>query len=243
MSDLMIETPAAARKSLLTRMAAFIAVTSVVWGGYYWWRPPAPMLGLHHVEHLPPSTKEVCMTFDDAPHPLTTPLLLAALKGSHIHGSFMCVGNNLMLYPELARRMVEDGHHLADHSQYHHNLTTVTPAEYDHEVETCFKVISADHGQPTSLFRPPGGGLNRSEMQYLYDHHVTLAWWSSDVGDYAIPDAWAIASGVIATLRPGDILLLHDELASTPKAVPLIAKEAFKRGYTFVPMPESAPLR
>ena len=184
---------------------------------------------------------EVSMTFDDAPHPLTTPLLLAALKGSHIQGSFMCVGNNLVLYPELARRMVEEGHRLADHSQYHHNLTTVTPAEYDHEVETCFKVI-ASHDEQTELFRPPGGGLNRSEMQFLYDHNVTLAWWSNNVGDYEVPDSWTIAHMVTANLRPGDILLLHDELTSTPKAVPLIAKEAFKRGYKFVPMPETAPL-
>ena len=221
----------------------FAAVTALIWFGYNAWRPAAPILGLRHIEHLDPATDTVALTFDDAPHPLTTPLLLAALKRTNVKASFFVVGDGLRLYPELANRIVREGHTLANHSEYHHNLTRVSPAEYSHEVATCFAAIKTAYARAgikkeTRLFRPPGGGLNRDVMQYLYDNNATMAWWSNNVGDWKRPPAHDIALGVKSLLRPGDIILLHDAGTGTPQALPSIIKEARKRGLKFLPMPE-----
>ncbi|MBV9471013.1 MAG: hypothetical protein JOZ57_17385, partial [Abitibacteriaceae bacterium] len=62
------------------RWLSFAAVTVAVWVSYCTWRPPAPILRLRHIEHLDPVSANVSLTFDDAPHPMTTPLLLAALQ-------------------------------------------------------------------------------------------------------------------------------------------------------------------
>lgn len=229
------------------RWMSFAFVTAAIWSGHNTWRPAAPILGLRHIEHLGLARPEVSLTFDDAPHPLTTPLLLAVLRRTGVKATFFVVGDGMRLYPELARRIVQDQHALANHSQYHHNLTRVASAEYAHEVQTCFRAIrgagqeDGDNVQPwatTRLFRPPGGGMNREVMQYLYDNDVTLAWWSNNVGDWSRPPAWKIATQVKASLRPGDIILLHDAGTGTPQAIPSIVKEARLRGLQFVPMPE-----
>jgi peptidoglycan-N-acetylglucosamine deacetylase len=219
------------------RLAGFVLLTAMIWGAYFQRRPPAPMLGLRHIEHLGRDSPTVSLTFDDGPHPLTTPLLLAALRHTDVKATFFVVGDGMRLYPELAHRIVQEGHSLANHSQYHNNLTRISHAEFSHEVETCFQAIE-NAGQKTRLFRPPGGGLDRTVMRYLYENDVTLAWWSNNLGDWTRPPAWQIAEQVKATLRPGDIMLMHDAGTGTSQAIPAIVKEARKRGLTVVPMPE-----
>lgn len=221
----------------------FALATLIVWALYFVWRPPAPMLFLQHEEHLGRDVPEISLTIDDAPHPLTTPLLLASLKRAGVKATFFCVGEGLRLYPELAHRIVADGHHLGNHSQPHHNLTTIEPELYPLHVDACFDTIAqvgreAGIAQPTRLFRPPGGGLNRAVMDYLYRRGDTLAWWSNNVGDWTCPPAWKIADGVKANLKPGDILLLHDGGTGTPQAIPAIVKAARAQGLRFITMPE-----
>ena len=227
-----------------TRVGLFLLVVAAIWAGYFRWRPPVPMLHLSHIEHMG-ETNAVALTFDDAPHPLTTPLLLSALQRTGVKASFFVVGDGLKFYPELSARIVQDGHRLANHSQYHINLTRLSPAEYAHEIQSCFVAIDAVYADakipttPTRLFRPPGGGLNRDAMLYLLKNDVTLAWWSNNVGDWTRPAAWKIARGVKANLRGGDIVLLHDAGPGTAQALGSIVKEARERGLQFGPMPES----
>ena len=202
------------------------------------------MLFLKHEETLGLASDDIALTIDDSPHPLTTPLLLASMKHSDVKATFFSIGEGLRLYPELAHRIVSEGHHLGNHSQPHHNLTTIDPAFYSLHVDACFAAIEnvgKDAGIPmqTRLFRPPGGGLNRELMDYLYQRGDTLAWWSNNVGDWTCPPAWKIADGVKANLKPGDILLLHDGGTGTPQAIPAVVKEARRRGLDFVLMPES----
>jgi peptidoglycan/xylan/chitin deacetylase (PgdA/CDA1 family) len=222
---------------------AFSLAAATIWGGYFLWRPPLPMLFMKHEEHLGNDSQEIALTLDDSPHPLTTPLLLASLEHANVKATFFCVGEGLKLYPELAHRMVAEGHHLANHSHPHHNLTTVPPDTYSEHVDACFakiREVGEDAGIPsdTRLFRPPGGGMNRDVMNYLYQSGDTLAWWSNNVGDWTCPPAWKIAEGVKANLKAGDILLLHDGGTGTPQAIPAIVKAARARGFKFILMPE-----
>lgn len=218
------------------RAVGFLILAAGIWSLYFAWRPPEPMLGLRHLTHLG-DTPKIVLTFDDAPHPLTTPLLLAALKRSRAHASFFVVGDGLRLYPELAARIVSGGHRMGNHSQYHNNLTRLSPAEFDHEVQTCFASIAREK-QQTDLFRPPGGGLNRDVMDYMYRHDTTLAWWSRNPGDWEIPEAWKIWDRVKGQMRAGDIMLLHDARPGTPQALLSIVRQARSEGLDVIPMPE-----
>lgn len=224
----------------------FLCGTLLIWLTYFWWRPPAPMMQLKHIEHWR-EKPVVSLTFDDGPHPISTPLLLESLRRTNIKATFFVVGDGLQLYPELAQRMVRNGHQLANHSQYHHNLTRIPSVEYSNEILRCFEQIERVYRdakmQPnsTQLFRPPGGGLNRDAMAFLQEHDITLAWWSHNVGDWSRPPAWKIAQGVTATMRAGDIILLHDGGVGTPQAIFAIARAAREKKLLFAPMPEERP--
>ena len=223
------------------RLLLFGASAGLALAAYALWRPPAPMLWLQNSVHLGRDTNKIALTLDDSPHPLTTPLLLASLRHAEVKATFFSVGENLKLYPELAHRIVAEGHALGNHSQPHHNLTTVEPHDFPRHIDAGFATIdaveqSAGVQNQATLFRPPGGGLDRAEMEYLYRRGYTLAWWSNNVGDWTCPPAWKIADGVKANLRPGDILLLHDGGTGTPQAIGAIVKDARARGMEFVRM-------
>lgn len=223
---------------LTGRALNFLFITAFLWGAYFFWRPPGPMLNLKHVENMGDSNR-VSLTFDDAPHPLSTPLLLASLKRSGVKASFFVVGEGLRIYPELGYRISAEGHALANHSENHRNLTRpdVPVSDYDMEIGNCFVRINK-LGYSTHLFRPPGGGMNRAVMQHLYDHNYTLAWWSNNIGDWARPPAWKIVQQVNLGLKPGDIVLLHDAGIGTAQALPSIVRDARNAGLEFVTMPE-----
>lgn len=226
---------------LTLRIAAFVATTAALWSAYFWWRPPGPTLHLPVVTHMPEASNEVALTFDDGPHPLTTPLLLASLKRAGVKATFFVVSDGMTLYPQLVKQIVDDGHRLANHSSHHINLTKIERQDYPIEIDQTFEAI-AKAGQETRLFRPPGGGLDRRAMNYLYQNDVTLAWWTNNVGDWAPLPAWKIAAHMNNTLRAGDIVLMHDAGTSTPQAIPVIVREARKKGLKFVPMPEEVSL-
>lgn len=226
------------RFALIFRMVMFVLVTSAIWAASFWWRPPASLLNLQCITHMPPESKKVALTFDDGPHPLTTPLMLAALRRADVKATFFVVGEGMKHYPQLAARIRQEGHHLANHSENHHNLTRISSDDFPIEIDEGFSSISRA-GAQTRLFRPPGGGLNHAAIEYLHRDGATLGWWSNNVGDWAPQPAWKIVYGVTNALRAGDIILLHDAATSTPQAVPAIVKEARKRGLDFVVMPET----
>jgi peptidoglycan/xylan/chitin deacetylase (PgdA/CDA1 family) len=223
--------------ALIIRSLGFVFTIAAIWGGYFWWRPPAPLLGLKCITRLPYGSNQIALTFDDGPHPLTTPLLLAALRRADVEATFFVVGEGLKHYPQLAARIHQEGHRFGNHSEDHHNLTRISPDDFSTEVDEGFASIERA-GQTTRLFRPPGGGLNHAAIAYLYRNHKTLGWWSNNVGDWAPQPAWQIVYEVLGGLRPGDILLLHDAGTSTPQALPMLVREARKRGLEFVLMPE-----
>jgi len=237
----------APRRAVWWRWLGWAGLSALIWAGYFFWRAPGPMLEMRHVEHLSRDLPEVAISFDDAPHPVTTPLLLASLKRAGVKATFFVIGDGLKRYPELARRLLLEGHALGNHSQNHHNLSTVERSAFDEEVLHSFGSIAAARrlsGIPnlppqTRLFRPPGGGMDRDVMEFLWRNKVTLAWWSNNVGDWARPPAWKILSGVTAHLRPGDIILLHDGSGGygTPQAVPTIVRQAHDQGLQCVLLP------
>ena len=131
---------------------------------------------------------------------------------------------------------------MGNHSQNHHNLTRLEDETFQQEIEPCFATIAQtyrDAGveKSTQLFRPPGGGMDRAVMNYLWQRGIKLAWWSNNVGDWARPPAWKILNTVTPHLRPGDIILLHDAPGGygTPQAIPAIVRAARKQNLEFVP--------
>jgi len=189
---------------------------------------------------LPPEKKVIALTFDDGPWPNSTAKVLDILKKNNIKVTFFVVGQNVKNYPDLTRRVVTDGHVIANHTWHHwyHHMNAQAAA---YEVANTGDIIYQTTGVKTSLFRPPGGIMNNGVAAYAKSNKYAVIMWSSDSMDYARPSVPKLINNIFREAKPGGIVLMHDgggDRSHTVKALPEIISRFRKQGYEFVTVPE-----
>jgi peptidoglycan/xylan/chitin deacetylase (PgdA/CDA1 family) len=129
--------------------------------------------------------------------------VLDELKRTGMQATFFCVGENLLRYPELAARIVNEGHAIGNHTMRHTKGTAVSDAEYMQSVEDF-----ARHNN-TRLFRPPYGKTRRSQRAFLSKRYRIVMWsWLSYDYDKRVPVEKILRKA--RNIKKGDILVLHD---------------------------------
>ncbi|TAE60953.1 MAG: polysaccharide deacetylase family protein [Nostocales cyanobacterium] len=189
---------------------------------------------------LPPGKKVVALTFDDGPWPKSTAQVLDILKKNDIKGTFFVVGRNVQSYPDLTRRIVAEGHSIANHTWHHwyHHMNAQTAA---YEVANTSDIIFKTTGVKTGLFRPPGGIMTNGVVNYARNNKYAIIMWSSDSIDYSRPSVDKLINNIFRSAKPGGIVLMHDgggDRTRTVAALPEIINRFRKQGYEFVTIPE-----
>lgn len=173
---------------------------------------------------------EIALTFDDGPHPEHTPRLLDRLAEFGARGTFFVVGERAEQYPELVRRIADEGHELGNHTWTHSEPSQTSAARFLDEVSRTQRLIQDLTGRDCQLTRPPKGSLTIGKAVGLWRQQQTIVLWNIDPKDFAMLDE-AEMSRWLSDYRPqaGDIVLLHDNHSRAAIAVEhLAAKTAFR---------------
>lgn len=209
---------------------------------WYEYSPPEAFRGrVFNAVSLPPEQKLVALTFDDGPDPTYTPQVLDILAQEKVKGTFFAIAQAVAARPELAQRIVSEGHVLANHS-WTHGYHYFTPAAAQREVDQTQQLIEDITGANIKLFRPPGGNLHNGLVSRATQQGYGVVMWSVDPQDW-LPRQTSdrIVSRVVQQAHPGAIVLLHDGGGSrraTVAALPRIIAELRAKGYQFVTVPE-----
>lgn len=183
--------------------------------------------------------KVVALTFDDGPWPETTEQVLAILQRFEVPATFFVTGQQVEKLPQLAWRMVAEGHAIANHS-WSHPMAEMDTATAIRELDHTNRLIERVTGTRPALFRPPGGNLNTRLTTYAKQTQNAVLMWSADSEDYYV-SAPLIVDNVLRQVRPGGIVLLHDgggNQQATVEALPQILTTLQRLGYRFVTVPE-----
>lgn len=189
--------------------------------------------------NLPPDRKVIALTFDDGPWPRTTEQVLGILRRNNIKATFFMIGAALNNNKEIAKKVAEEGHALANHT-WNHRYHKVSQAEAAKEVNSTGDLIEEVTGTKTSLFRPPGGVMTNGLVEYVHSQNQANIMWSVDSADWR-SGTNAIARNVLTQAKSGGIVLMHDgggNRAPTVAALPRIIAELKRQGYDFVTVPE-----
>ncbi|MBW4551647.1 MAG: polysaccharide deacetylase family protein [Aphanocapsa sp. GSE-SYN-MK-11-07L] len=184
--------------------------------------------------------KVVALTFDDGPWSSTTQVL-EILKKNKIKATFFWIGKHLQMYPEIAKKVVADGHTIGNHT-WSHLYKSMEPDQVKAEVDNTTASIFKKTGAKTVFFRPPGGELKNGLVEYAVGKKYVTALWSVSPGDAKKGvSTEQIVSDVVKNARSGSVILLHDgggDRSKTIEALPQIIVQLRAKGYKFISLPE-----
>ncbi len=160
------------------------------------------------------ASNEVAITFDDGPNVTTTPTVMKILDAAGVKGTFFLVGKAIDAEPQIARDLAADGHLVGNHSYHHDNWSWLTPG-YP-ELQETQNAFARNLGTCPVWFRPPHGQKTPMMERVVHKHGMRMALWDVSVGDWTTNDADAIAQHVLARVKPGSIIDLHDGLDGKP---------------------------
>jgi peptidoglycan-N-acetylglucosamine deacetylase len=191
----------------------------------------------------------MALTFDDGPSDDVTPRILDALAERRARATFFVLGRQVEAHPEVAARILSEGHELASHG-YDHSILTFTGTagvrEQLRRTEEALARIDAD--PPPRLFRAPHGFRNPFVSRAAQRAGYRIVGWTKGVWDTAAPGVETIVRRSVEGFRPGAVLLLHDadgsgaggDRSQTAEAVPPIVDAAAEQGYELVTVSELA---
>ncbi|MGD0500896.1 MAG: polysaccharide deacetylase family protein [Bryobacteraceae bacterium] len=193
------------------------------------------------------AAKTVALTFDDGPHPRYTEQVLAVLQKYGIRACFFELGIHLGAAPaadrvkllptaEIARKVLEAGHVIGNHTYSHAVLTKLSEAERANEIDRTNLLLETILGRKPELFRPPFGAVDKDILQQIAAENMRPVLWNIDSLDWADPVPESIAMRVLHELnqKHKGIILFHDIHKQSVMALPPVIEELERQDYTFL---------
>jgi peptidoglycan/xylan/chitin deacetylase (PgdA/CDA1 family) len=195
------------------------------------------------VWHGRPDSRGVALTFDDGPSE-DTGALLDTLAAAGARATFFMVGRQVERFPDLARRVVADGHAVGNHSYSHPIYLYATPSRTRRELTRAQEVIADVVGVRPAWSRPPAGVRTPAYFRVCRDLGLRTIQWSACGFDWNGRRAHSIAHRVERDLENGAIVLLHDAThhggpkgrAETVKALPKVIAAIDARALRIAPL-------
>lgn len=187
------------------------------------------------------SSKYVALTFDDGPSGKYTRALLDGLYDRGAKATFLLCGYRMVNYPDITRRIFEEGHEIGYHGYSHNPMQSMSRRGIAQELMDTQALLP--EGCKPVFFRPPGGLCSDAVRQVAEARGLAILHWSVDPEDWATKDTAAIEKAVLNKVKDGDIILLHDMTDSSVKAALDIVDALLKQDYEFITVSELARLR
>ncbi|HEY3595293.1 MAG TPA: polysaccharide deacetylase family protein, partial [Polyangiaceae bacterium] len=215
-------------------LSAFVAYAGLVVAGVLL---PSLEMFAEVVSHGPEGAKGVALTFDDGPHPSSTPAILDELERAGGKATFFVLGEKAARYPEIISEIVRRGHALGVHGRTHDRLLSLRSlARVRDELSSVTALVTQATGHTTRLFRPPVGQTNPTIARAARDLGLTIVGWSVRGWDGVRTNPDRVVARVVPKLQDGAIVLLHDasekddRVPASVAALPRILAALRKRG-------------
>ncbi len=186
----------------------------------------------------------VALTFDDGPSPDTS-VVLDVLKAHDLKATFFMIGQAVEQFPQVARRIVAEGHEIGNHSYSHPIYLFRTAGETSRQLGHAQAVLEQTTGVRPSLSRPPCGVRTRAYFGATQRLGLRTVQWDVAGFDWKQLSAEQIADNVLKGAQAGSIILLHDgdstnkhDRRQTIAALPRIIEGLEARGLRIAPLAE-----
>jgi peptidoglycan/xylan/chitin deacetylase (PgdA/CDA1 family) len=185
----------------------------------------------------------IALTFDDGPKPGMTEQLLATLTRERVRATFFVVGRDVTAHPDLAKKIVESGMQIENHSYTHPNLTLLNSSGVEAELLRTLASVRAATGKQMRYFRPPGGNVNEDVSRIAARLGLTPCMWTLNGEALENGSPNRLVEYIVSRATAGAIILLHNGRMTTVEALPKIIEGLRKRGFEFATVDDVMPQR
>lgn len=176
----------------------------------------------------------VCITFDTAWGNEDMDDILAALRAARCRATFFVTGAWAKEHPEDIKKMYNEGHEIANHSDNHKHMNTLSETEMLDEIKKCEDTVRSLTGQEEVLFRAPYGEYSKTLVRLCKNTGRYVVQWSVDSLDYKGLSAEEMKKRILPKLKSGDIILFHTGTENTASALAEILEEIKSKGFEFL---------
>ncbi|MEG1756946.1 MAG: polysaccharide deacetylase family protein [Oscillospiraceae bacterium] len=191
-------------------------------------------LGAYFV--FPDADKTICLTFDLGYENGYTPAILDALENAGVKGTFFITMQYVKEAPDIVRRIIADGHTLANHSVHHPSMPGISSEKAAAEVTVLHDYIEKEFGYSMKLFRFPMGEFSENTLSIVNSLGYKSVFWSFAYRDWltdAQPDPASSVTRLAKAAHPGAIYLLHTVSSTNAKILPELIERLRADGYSF----------
>ena len=184
------------------------------------------------------SEKKIAVTFDVAWENSNTDELIDILKDNDAKATFFITGDWCDRYPDDVKKFFDAGHEIENHSNQHPHVLGANVNDLIAATRECSRKIKMLTGEEPTLYRAPYGEFDDSLITTLDGMGMKVIQWDVDSVDWKKPSAADIKKKVLKGVKPGSILLFHNDLENTTEALPEILQNLKSQGYKFVTVNE-----
>ncbi|CAL2071997.1 MULTISPECIES: polysaccharide deacetylase family protein [Streptomyces] len=183
------------------------------------------------ITHGPRTRPRVALTFHGQGDPALAHTLLDTAERHGAHLTVLAVGTWLDEHPGIARRVLDGGHDLGNHTQRHISVNDLAEADARKEITDCADRLGRLTGSIGTWFRPSRAPTASALVAALarqvgYPHVLS---YDVDSLDYTRPGAAAVTRKVLSEVREGSVVSLHFGYEDTVAALPDLLTELDRR--------------
>lgn len=160
------------------------------------------------------------------------PSMLETLKKEKVRATFFLDGSWLNKNPEMARKIVREGHEIGNHGYSHPLMSKISAGRMREEIQRTEDAIKHNLGISSALFTPPAGDYNQVTVNIADSIGLKTVLWTLDTVDWRKPAPRAIIQRIVPKVGKGMLILMHPT-DPTQKALPTLIQEIKRKGLRF----------
>ncbi len=178
----------------------------------------------------------LALTFDDGPDPYYTPVILDILRKNNIKGTFFVTGINASLYPDMIRKIAEEGHTIGNHTYSHINMRTRSDYNILEELQITQELVDRALGYhyKLDLVRPPYGEYDYSIYALLSHYGLIPVLWQIDSQDWMCYGDYYVLDNLYRQYYRGGVILFHDSCPSAGHILQEFIDRMHYKGFKFI---------
>lgn len=180
--------------------------------------------------------KKIAISFDCAWGNEHTKPILDILDQYNVKTTFFMVEFWATKFPDDVKEIYSRGHEIGNHSSTHPNMSKLSQEDITRELKGAEDAIVQITGVKPTVFRPPFGAYSNSLVETCEANGYQVIQWDVDSLDWKDITADQIVERVTRNVKPGSIVLFHNNAQYVENYLPAILSKLKEEGYTIVPI-------